>query len=255
MIDIKVQAQVQSFRLDVETSIPTPGIIGIVGPNGSGKSTLLRAMAGVSDAKGSILYNGTPLSSMSRAERVQTVAYVAQSHGTLPDLTVQQLVEMGQSAAYGLFGRGSGGDEAIVEEALIHSDLVGLKDRSLRALSGGQVQRAMTARALAQNAKFLLLDEPTNHLDLHHQYRLMNMLDHVGRNHGTTVVLALHDLVLAARFCDTVLVMEHGHVAGLGDPSETLTPELLRETFGVDAWLRKADGEHSLIVHGPVINR
>lgn len=183
MIDIKVQAQVQSFRLDVETSIPTPGIIGIVGPNGSGKSTLLRAMAGVSDAKGSILYDGTQLTTMSRAERVHTVAYVA------------------------------------------------------------------------QNAKFLLLDEPTNHLDLHHQYRLMNMLEHVGNNHGTTVVLALHDLVLAARYCDTVLVMEHGHVAALGDPSETLTPELLRETFGVDASLRKADGEHSLIVHGPVINR
>ena len=255
MIELNVQTSVQSFQLDVRAEIPTPGIIGIVGPNGSGKSTLLRAMAGVSDTKGSILYNTAPLSSMSRTQRVRTIAYVAQSHGSLPDLTVQQLVDMGQTAAHGLFGRGGGGDVNVVKEALIHSDLLELRDRSLRTLSGGQVQRAMTARALAQNAKFLLLDEPTNHLDLHHQYRLMEMLEHVAKDHGTTVIIALHDLVLAARYCDTVVVMEEGSAVALGSPRATLTPQLLRHTFGVDASFAEADGERSLVVHGPVITR
>lgn len=255
MIDLNVATKVRNFELKVEATLPSSGIVGIVGPNGSGKSTLLRSMAGVNDFTGSILFDATSLSSLPRAKRVRTLAYVAQSHGTLPDLTVRELVEMGQTAGHGILWKESNGDAGIIEEALIHSDLIDLADRPLRTLSGGQVQRAMTARALAQDSKYLLLDEPTNHLDLHHQYRLMDMLEHVVRDHGTTVVVALHDLALAARYCDTVLVLENGHVAALGAPAEVLTQSLLRDTFGVDATLSVIAGEPSLVVHGPVTAR
>ena len=255
MIELCVATRIRSFELNVNTALPSSGIIGIVGPNGSGKSTLLRSMAGVNDFKGSILFDGAPLSSLARKQRVRTLAYVAQSHGTLPDLTVRELAALGQTAGHGIFWNDSHADSSVVEEALIHSDLADLADRPLRTLSGGQVQRAMTARALAQDSKYLLLDEPTNHLDLHHQYRLMDMLEHVVVDHGTTVVVALHDLALAARYCTTVLVLDDGHVATLGTPSETLTPRLLRDTFGVDATLSTVSGEPSLVVHGPVTPR
>ncbi|MEH0146423.1 ABC transporter ATP-binding protein [Corynebacterium sp. Q4381] len=255
MIEIDVSTKVRGFELHVDTTLPSSGIVGIVGPNGSGKSTLLRSMAGVHDFTGSILFDGTSLTSLPRKQRVRTLAYVAQSHGTLPDLTVRELVELGQTAGHGIFWNESHADADVIEEALIHSDLVELADRPLRTLSGGQVQRAMTARALAQDSEYLLLDEPTNHLDLHHQYRLMDMLEHVVTDHGTTVIVALHDLALAARYCTTVLVLDDGHVAALGAPSEELTPALLRATFGVDATLSAVSGEPSLVVHGPVTAR
>lgn len=251
MIGVDVRVYRGEFSLDVRTEIPGPAVVGIAGPNGAGKSTLLHAMAGVQDSVGAVTYDGAELRRMPRRERVRTVAYVEQHHGSPPDITVSQLVAMGAGAGRGVLWRPATASPA-VGAALDATGLRGLRDRSLRTLSGGQLQRAMIARALAQDSEHLLLDEPTNHLDLRHQHELMLLLRDVMVQRGATVVAAVHDLGLAATYCDLLLVLDAGRAAAFGSPGDVLTPELLRGVFGVDGAFEDVAGAPTLVVHGPL---
>lgn len=208
-----------------------PGeVLGLIGANGTGKSTLLRALAGVRPpATGEVLLAGRPLDAWSSRERARRVAFVAQEEAAPSDLLVSELVALGRVPHARAWGGVSQADRDAVARALDLVDLGYAAQQTLDRLSGGERRRAVVARGLAQEASLLLLDEPTNHLDIRHQLALMRLVRRLGR----TVVLAIHDLDLAATFCDRIAVLHDGGLVACGTPGDVLTPELLHDAFGV----------------------
>jgi iron complex transport system ATP-binding protein len=214
----------------VELHIKPGEVVALVGANGSGKSTLLRTLAGVRPpAAGEVRIGGVALTAHRPQERARRVAYVAQEEAAPSDLLVGELVALGRVPHAGAWGGVDVEGRQAVRDALGMVDLEYAAQQSLDRLSGGERRRAMIARGLAQQAPLLLLDEPTNHLDIRHQLALMRLI----RNLGMTVVLALHDLDLAATFCDRVAVLHDGGLFACGTPDEVLTPEVLHDAFGV----------------------
>lgn len=209
-----------------------PGeVVGLVGPNGSGKSSLLRTLyRAVRPSSGTVRVDGDDILSLSPREAARRVAVMLQDPRTEFDLDVHETVLLGRGPYHASFGRDTAEDLAIVDEAMRRSEVDDLADRMVATLSGGQRQRVMLARALAQRSPVLVLDEPSNHLDVSHQHDLMSTVCGVGR----TVIAALHDLNLAAQYCDRVVVLTDGRVVADGPPGVVLTPELVRATFAVD---------------------
>ncbi|MFF0742701.1 ABC transporter ATP-binding protein [Streptomyces sp. NPDC004111] len=205
---------------------------GLIGPNGSGKSSLLRCLAGLrTPDAGSVSYDGVDVRGWSARRLARRAAFVEQSVDLESELRVAEVVGLGRTPFRGRWGGASATDRAVVAAALERVGLTELADREWRALSGGERQRAHIGRALAQRPRALLLDEPTNHLDVKHQLELMELLGESGR----TVLVALHDLALAARYCDRLLLMCDGRLVAAGTPAEVLTRPLLAEVFEVDA--------------------
>ncbi|AJI79968.1 ABC transporter ATP-binding protein [Corynebacterium singulare] len=225
---------------DISFKVAAPSLVGLVGPNGSGKSTLLKAIAGVQPFKGTVVFSGKPLHSYPRTQRVRVLSYVAQHSDKDIPFTVREVVQLSRDAARAPFSPVTTEDKHIVDRALFHSSLEDIANERLTELSGGQIQRVMVARAMAQQASIMLLDEPTNHLDLHHQYTLMELLRHLSREHNTVIVLAIHDLALAARYCDRLLLIHDSHLVGDGHPSKVLDPATLATVFGVQGKLSTA---------------
>ena len=219
---------VDGVTLDV-----APGsTLGLVGPNGSGKSSLLRLVCRLRRvASGVITLGGTDLATLSRPAIARRVALVEQQAGTDAPMTVRQVVALGRTPHLGALAPWTSADTVAVEAAL---DLVGLRERrdqSWHTLSGGERQRAQIARALAQDPRELLLDEPTNHLDILHQLEILSLV----RRLPATVMVALHDLNLAAMFCDTLVVLQGGRVVAAGPPEAVLTEALIWSVFAVRA--------------------
>lgn len=208
--------------------------VGLLGPNGSGKSSLLRCLAGlrVPDA-GTVSYDGQCVRGWSARRIARHVAFVEQDSGADSDLSVADVVGLGRTPFRDRWRGPDAADRAVVAAALDRLGLTALAGRSWRALSGGERQRAHLARALAQQPYGLLLDEPTNHLDVKHQLELMELLAGTDR----TVLVALHDLSLAARYCDRLVLMHRGRAVATGTPEAVLTSERLAEVFEVDAEL------------------
>ena len=207
-------------------------LVGVIGPNGSGKSTLLKCLYRVlRPSGGAVWLDGQALENMPRKQSARSMAVVAQHNDLSFEFTVQEMVLMGRSPHKRLLERDSGADLAIASKALAQVGLENLAQRPFSSLSGGERQRVILARALAQQAPVLILDEPTNHLDIKFQLQLMDLL----RGLPCTVVAALHDLNLAAMYCDRLYVMKDGRVAGQGSPEEVLTPELIRQVYEVEA--------------------
>lgn len=219
---------VDSVLLDVQ-----PGeFVGLLGPNGSGKSSLLRTIYRVikPDA-GLITLDGEDLWRMDARQAAQRTAVVAQERASDFDFTVYEIVMMGRNPHKGIFDRDSKADFAIVESALQQVNMLTFAERSFRTLSGGEKQRVLVARALAQQAKFLVLDEPTNHLDIRYQLEVLGLV----KGLGITSLAALHDLNLAAQYCDRIFVLHEGKICAAGSPTEVLQPALIREIYQVDA--------------------
>ena len=215
--------------------------IGLLGPNGSGKSSLLRLMQGVARPDdGAVLLDGIELASWGRRAVAQRVATVTQHAETDTDITVRDVVRLGRTPHRSPWGAASERDERAVDRALERVELEDRADRFWRSLSGGERQRAHIARALAQEPRELLLDEPTNHLDIRHQLDLMRLISEL----EVTTVIAIHDLNLAAMYCDTVMVLDRGRAVAAGTPAEVLTPGLIQEIYGVAAEVSSlADGQ------------
>jgi iron complex transport system ATP-binding protein len=226
--------------VDGVTLTPEPGsTVGLLGPNGCGKSSLLRLLHGAArpDA-GTVLLDGRELHRTPRRDVARRVATVTQHADTDVDLTVRDVVRLGRTPHRRLLGGPGPRDEAVVEQALAQVDLTAKATHSWHTLSGGERQRAHIARALAQEPAELLLDEPTNHLDVRHQLELLALVAAL----PVTSVVALHDLNLAATFCDVLVVLRAGSVVAAGTPEDVLTPELVRDVYGVDAHV--ATGPH-----------
>ncbi|MFF7178239.1 ATP-binding cassette domain-containing protein [Streptomyces sp. NPDC008121] len=217
---------------DVSLTARSGEVIGLVGPNGSGKSSLLRAVYRVLRPRaGSVRVDGADVWSVPVRRLARTLAAVVQETGADFDLTVRDVVAMGRTPHKRLFDGDTGEDTLIIESALAWVDAEALADRPFDHLSGGERQRVLIARALAQQPALLVLDEPTNHLDVRHQLDVLGLV----RRLPATVLVALHDLNLAAFYCDRLYVLRDGEVVVTGPPGEVLTPALLREVYGVTA--------------------
>ncbi len=205
----------------------------LVGPNGSGKSTLLRALAGVHrPAEGTVEFDGADLLGMPRRERARLAALVEQDAATDLSLTVAAAVALGRLPHQSLWAGDH--DDPIVAASLAAVDMSDFAGRDIATLSGGERQRVMLARALAQQPRLLLTDEPTNHLDIGAQLAVLGLLGRLAAD-GMTVLAALHDLGLAATYTDHVIVLRAGRVVAAGATAATLTPELIRDVYGVQA--------------------
>lgn len=213
--------------------VARPGeVIGLVGPNGSGKSSLLRAVYRVlRPADGQVRVDGTDAWSLPVRRLARTVAAVVQESGADFDLTVREVVAMGRTPHKRLLDGDTAEDAALIDSALTTVDVTDLADRPFAGLSGGERQRVVIARALAQQPSLLVLDEPTNHLDIRHQLQVLGALRHL----PATVLVALHDLNLAAYYCDRLYVLNDGEVTASGAPADVLTPRLLAEVYGVES--------------------
>lgn len=215
-------------------SIDKGELIGFLGPNGAGKSTLLRLMAGLLRPQaGIVLLDGKPLENHPAKERAKRIAFVAQSTYFAFPLSVWEIVEMGRHPYLGRFDLMGPKDKDICERSLKLCDAWDFKDRSFDELSGGEKQRVLLASALAQTPQALLLDEPTLSLDLAHQLLLFEIIQKLHRSEGLTVIVATHELNLASRFLDRLLLMKGGQVVADGSPRQVLTPEAIRAVLDV----------------------
>ncbi|GAB79286.1 iron complex transport system ATP-binding protein [Austwickia chelonae] len=205
-------------------------VVGLIGPNGSGKSTFLRTLyAALRPRAGLITIDEQPVSALRSHDLARRVAVVAQETPSDLPVTVADMVLLGRSPHRKALAAFTREDHQAVAAALTRVGARTLADRRFSTLSGGEKQRVLVARSLAQQADHLLLDEPTNHLDIRYQHELLQM---VGQLEVTTVVV-LHDLNLAARYCTKLVLLERGHVAAAGTPEEVLTPETLRRVYGI----------------------
>ncbi|MGW5049570.1 ABC transporter ATP-binding protein [Actinokineospora sp. NPDC004072] len=217
---------------DLTFAAGSGAVVGVIGPNGSGKSSLLRAIIGIlRPATGSIRVAGRDVRGLRPAELARTVAAVLQDATGDFDLTVHDVVMMGRACHQRLFARDSAADRAAVAAALAAVDAADLAARPFAQLSGGERQRVLIARAIAQRPRVLVMDEPTNHLDLRHQFAALAL----PRALGVTAVIALHDLNLAAHYCDQVVLLDGGRLHRAGPPADVLTPETLAAVYGVRA--------------------
>lgn len=230
------------------TDVVAPGEwVCVIGPNGAGKSSLLRALAGVVAYEGTVLVDGAPLARRTVRRRAQLVGYVPQNPEMPGDMTARQYVSLGRNPFVAHFGRESSHDTATVEEVLVRLGLEGFADRALATLSGGERQRLVIARAVAQEARVLLLDEPTSALDIGHQQQALELVDHLRRAHGLTVISAMHDLTLAGTYSDRLVLIHEGHRVASGAPAEVLRAETLAEFYGVSVDVR-LDDDGSVVV-------
>ncbi|MBB5917890.1 iron complex transport system ATP-binding protein [Nocardia transvalensis] len=233
---------------DVSFTVRTGETIGIVGPNGSGKTTLLRTLAGLlRPSHGTVFAEGADLHTLSPRQRARTVAVVAQDEHPPEDLRAGEVVALGRTPYLPPWGPGGPRERLAVDNALHAVGLDDFADRPVHRMSGGERQRVLLARALAQDTPLLLLDEPTNHLDVTHRLALLALARALDR----TVVIALHDLTLADRYCDRVLVLHEGRAGALAPPESALTPDTLDAVFGVRAVRvpHPETGEPHLLLH------
>ncbi len=225
---------------DVNLDVASGESLALIGPNGSGKSTLLKVTSGVLRPRmGSVRLDDTPLTELAARRIARRLAMVAQERPMGFDFTVREVVAMGRIPHSRRFAPASAEDRRAIEHALDLADVRGLADRSIRAVSGGERQRVFLGMALAQEPDALLLDEPTTHLDLHHQIQFMSIVRERARM-GITVLVAIHDLTLAAQTADRIALMSEGRIVVTGAPREVLTAPNVQRVFDVEAVV----GEH-----------
>lgn len=230
--DFSVTLRNRDILRGINLTVTRGEMVGIIGPNGAGKTTLMRAALGLTVAQGH-----SSLAAMTSRERAHAVAWMPQSREIAWPVTVEKLVMLGRTPHLGAGQRPTDADRAAVQNAIERMDLTLLQDRTATRLSGGEQARVLVARALAQETPMLMADEPTAGLDPAHQIATMRTFAGLAAE-GRSVLVSLHDLGLAARHCTRLVVIEKGWVAADGAPQDVLTPELVREIFGISAFLQ-----------------
>ncbi|MFX0539785.1 ABC transporter ATP-binding protein [Ornithinimicrobium sp. Y1847] len=242
--DLSVAYEGKEVLTDTEVSLHRGEWLGLIGPNGSGKSTLLRALVGLVASSGEItLGDGTPPGSTDLALMPQ--------HPELPvGMSVMEYVLLGRTSHLGWFAQESRQDRQIAIDVLRRLHLTSFTDRPVTRLSGGEAQRVVIARALAQQSPILLLDEPTSALDLGHQVEVLELVDELRHEDGLTVVAAMHDLGTAGRYADRLALLDRGRLVAIGDPATVLEPSLLSRVYGHPVHVHDVDG-HLVVVPAP----
>lgn len=235
-VDFRYSPQGPLIFHDVSAELQPGQFIGLLGPNGTGKSTFLRLLAGLrSPSSGSVCLNEKPLSDFAKADLAKHIAFVPQDVRMWLPFSCREVVAMGRFAhkkGLSLF-ESSAGDQ-IVERCLAETQVSHLADRLVNEISGGEAQRVRIAQALAQETQILILDEPTSHLDIKHQISIMELAVRL-RQKGMTVIAALHDLDMAALYCDRLLVLSEHRLKHNGSPEQVLSRENIKDVFGVSA--------------------
>ncbi len=216
-----------------DATVTSGGWLGLIGPNGAGKSSLLRAAVGLVPHDGEIRVDGVSMALRSRTRRAALVAYVPQNPLLPHDMTAFEYVLLGRAPFVGYFGTESRQDRALAAGVLERLDVAEFADRKLGELSGGEQQRLVIARALATEAPILLLDEPTSALDIGHQQQALELVARLRRDHGLTVISAMHDLTLAGMYADHLALMHVGSVVAYGTATQVLSADTLAEFYGV----------------------
>jgi iron complex transport system ATP-binding protein len=233
---------------DVDLDVPAGSWVCVVGPNGAGKTTLLHAVAGLVPFDGTAELWGRPLGAYPRRERARHVGLVPQQP-VIPDgIRVQEYVRLGRTPHLGVLGAERGEDVLAVRAAIDRLELASERDRRLDSLSGGELQRVVIARALAQAAPLLLLDEPTTGLDLGHQIRVLELVEALRRSDGLTVLSTMHDLTLAGQYADRLLLLDSGRLVAAGTADQVLTRALITEHYGAEVEIVDAPGSGFVVV-------
>lgn len=230
---------------DVSARLDGGTLIGVLGPNGAGKSTWVRALLGLIPHAGAVTIDGTPRSALSRVTIARQIAYLPQGQTLHWPISVERLVALGRLPHLAPLSRPDEADRLAIERAMERADVTHLAHRTATELSGGERARVLLARALAVEAPALVADEPLASLDPAHQIHGMELLRAEAQG-GGLVVAVLHDLTLAARFCDRVLVMADGALVADGEPNAVLMPDLLAKVYGITAY--RGDGASPLLV-------
>lgn len=243
--DIQVAFGSKAILHDISLDIRDKEFVGIIGPNGSGKSTFLKCLYRVlQPSGGKIYFDGSELSSLSHRDTSLKMAVVAQHSTVNFDFSVLEMVLMGRSPYKGLLDRDKIDDYEIARYALEQVGLSDFENRNFNTLSGGEQQRVILARALAQRTECLVLDEPTNHLDIKYQLELMTIVKRL----DATVVSAIHDLNLAAIYCDRIIALKDGHIVCSGTPQDVFSSDTIRHIYGVSAMVQTLpDGRLNII--------
>ncbi len=216
---------------DVSLDVQSGEVLALIGPNGAGKSTLIRAVSGVVPYLGHVRTNGDDFASLSTLQRAKYVATVPQAVSLPPAYTVWETVLLGRTPYLGFLGQPSKKDEDIARQSLARVSALPFADRRVGELSGGEQQRVLLARALCQSTPILLLDEPTAHLDLQYQVSLLELVSELAHKDNLAVLVALHDLNLAAHYADRMALMVAGNIKAMGKPTDVLQPELIEEAY------------------------
>lgn len=241
--DLKVLLNKNEILKGIDIELGNKEFIGVIGPNGSGKSTLLKCLyRNLSPSSGSIYIDKIEIEKISTRESAKKIGVLAQHNHHSFDFTVLDMVLMGRSPYKKLMDRDTKEDYDIVYEAIDKVNIRHLSNRSFNSLSGGEQQRVILARALAQKTKCLILDEPTNHLDIKYQLQLMEIV----KDLGIEVIAAIHDLNIAAMYCDKIYVLKNGEIVAYGTPKDVLTKELIKEVYDVDAKVIKDKEDNSI---------
>ena len=218
---------------DVSFSDSKGSFVSIIGKNGSGKSTLIKAIAGLINISDSTVFiDGTDIKTLKRNDFAKKVSLLSQIRN-LPDMTVEQLVLHGRFPYVSNYGRYSKTDKEIAENMILKMGLSDFKERPLKTLSGGQIQKAYIALALTQSTDYILLDEPTTFLDISHQISFMNTLKELTEN-GKGILAVMHDLPLAFNFSDYIMVMDEGRIVSFDTPENTMKSDIVLKLFGID---------------------
>jgi len=231
---------------DAQLRLDTGELVGLIGPNGAGKSTLIRALAGVIAHRGEVRLDGAPASRLTPRQRARAIAYLPQDRRIEWGISVRDVVALGRHPFQRRFAALSPEDEAAIDAALGEVDAGAIAARSAKALSGGETARVLLARALAVGAKVLLADEPVAALDPYHQLHVMEVLRGQA-DRGAAVLAVLHDMTLASRFLDRVIVMVDGRIVRDGPPGEVLDVALLEAVYGVTPLIGAHQGKRWLV--------
>lgn len=211
-------------------------VLAVLGRNGSGKSTLIRALSrNLKPQAGTVYLDGKDIAAANGKEVARQLAVLMQMPSAPGDMTVGDLVECGRFPHQSWWRLPTAEDGRVAEWALEQTGIAWMRDRPVNTLSGGEIQRAWLAMALAQQPRVLLLDEPTTYLDLCHQIEVMQLLGRLNKQHGISIVMVLHDINHAARYADSVAVLHEGRIAAMGPPAQVINRGLLRRVFGVEA--------------------
>ena len=254
---VSVSLDAASILRDITLRADAGEWLGVIGPNGAGKSTLLHAACGVVPFTGTITLGGDPLGALDRRTRAARIALVPQTPVVPPGMTVVDYVLLGRTPHRRALAPETHLDLAVVRDAIDQLDLTSLARRMLTSLSGGERQRVFLARALAQQSEIVLLDEPTAALDIGHQVDVLQLIDRLRRDRGLTIVTTLHDLTLAGRYPDRLVMLAGGRLVAQGLPRDVLTPDTIERHYGTPVRILDDDGRLVVVpatgpaTHGP----